>query len=66
LRVAVERALITPEETAQMLSISRSLVYLLVKEGELPAVHVRRAVRLPVAGVREWIERRLADEGERR
>ena len=59
--MAVERALITPQEVAEMLSVSRSTVYALVQRGELPAVRSRRGFRVPAAAVQEWVRRRRAE-----
>lgn len=49
--------LLTVEATAQRLSLSRSTVYELIGRGELRAVHVGRAVRLPAREVSDYAER---------
>jgi excisionase family DNA binding protein len=38
--------LLTAEEVASVLDVSRALVYSMVRRGEIPAVHVRGAVRI--------------------
>jgi excisionase family DNA binding protein len=38
--------LLTAEEVASILDVSRALVYSMVRRGEIPAVHLRGAVRI--------------------
>lgn len=42
----MEKELLTPEETAQLLKLSKYTIYEMVKRGELPAVKVGRRVRI--------------------
>lgn len=52
--------LLTIPEAARLLSIGRTLTYELIGAGELETVHIGRAVRVPVAAVHEFVERRRA------
>ena len=49
--------LLRVEEAARLLSISRSKVYELISAGQIRVVHIDRSVRVPVEGLREFIER---------
>jgi excisionase family DNA binding protein len=46
----------TPQEAAAKLKISRSKVYELISQGELPAVRIGSRRRIVVATLRQWIE----------
>jgi excisionase family DNA binding protein len=47
--------LLTVPETAQVLRISRDLVYELIHRRELPAIRLGRKIRVPAFGLRQWI-----------
>jgi excisionase family DNA binding protein len=51
-----EPLLLKPTEAAEMLRLSRSRVYELVESGALPSVKVGRFIRVPVEGLRRWVE----------
>lgn len=51
-----EPALLTVREAAEMLRVGRNLAYELVQRGELPALRVGRAIRIPRAALLAWIE----------
>ena len=55
--------LLTPEETAARLSLSRTMVYELIRTGELRSVKIGRARRVPVDALREYVERLQSDPG---
>jgi excisionase family DNA binding protein len=50
------RLLLTVEEAADMLNISRTTVYGLLRDGILKAVHIGRSVRLPHAELVRYVE----------
>ena len=52
-----EKLLLTVPEAAKMLSLGRSKTYEMVAAGELPVIRIGRAIRLPVKGLNEWVER---------
>ncbi len=54
-----QRLLLRIPEAADMLGLSRSKVYDLLASG-LPCVKIGRAKRIPVTGLRKWLE---AQEG---
>lgn len=53
-----QKLAVTVPEAADMVSISRSMAYALVARGEWPSINVGRVVRVPVEGVRAWVEQR--------
>ena len=59
---AVER-LLTAADVAAVLGVPRSLVYALVRRGDLPSIRVgNRYVRFRAEAIEEWIEHREASE----
>lgn len=46
----------TVNETARELRVGRNTVYELIRAGELPALHIGRAIRVPVSALRAWLE----------
>jgi len=55
------RLLLRITEVAALLGLGRSTVYELVQRGELPVIHVGRAVRVPAAALERWVERRRVE-----
>jgi len=58
----MERLLLRPQEAAELMGIGRSKVYELLSDGTLPSVRVGHSVRVPLEGLRQWVEER-AQEG---
>jgi|ERR1019366_1182680 excisionase family DNA binding protein len=54
--------LLTIRETGHALAVSRTTVFRLLREGELPAVRLGGATRVPRASVERLISDRLADQ----
>ena len=54
--------LLTVPEAARRLSIGRTLTYELIAAGELPSVHLGRAIRIPARALDEFVARRLEPE----
>jgi excisionase family DNA binding protein len=57
----VEQLLLRAEEAAKLLGLGRSKVFQLLASGELPSVRIVRAVRVPAAELRVWVERRTKE-----
>lgn len=53
-----------PEVGAE-LRLARSSVYELIQASELPVMRIGRAVRIPRAGLEDWVERQLREQSER-
>ena len=58
----MEKLLLRPKEAFEMAGVSRSTGYKLIASGEWPKVPVGRAIRIPVNGLRQWIERKLSEQ----
>ena len=57
--------LMTAPEAARMLHVSRTMIYLLIGSGELPTVHIRRALRFRSEDVQAYIRNRAKSTGKR-
>lgn len=57
------RLLLTPEEAAERLSLSRTTVYELVRKGRLQSVKIGRARRIPRAALQEYVETLVGSQG---
>lgn len=51
------RLLLTVEEAADALAISRTSLYVLLGKGEIPVVHIGRSVRVPVDALSAYVAR---------
>ena len=49
--------LLKPKDAAQMLNISRSLVYQLIRSGEIPVVRIKSTVRIKAKDLEVFIEK---------
>ena len=56
------RLLLTTEEAAEVLNISRTTVYGLLRDGALRAVHIGRSTRLPHAELVRYVDALSADD----
>lgn len=57
--MANEKLLLKIEEAGQMLSVGRAKAYLMAASGEIPTVKMGRSIRVPLAKLREWVERQV-------
>jgi excisionase family DNA binding protein len=55
----MERLLLRVSETAKIIGLGKSKTYELIAKGELPSVRIGKCVRVPVAGLQEWVNARL-------
>lgn len=51
--------LLTANDVAEILRIGKSTVYLLLQRGDLPSVHIGRAVRIRPVDLEHFIDRNL-------
>lgn len=62
-----DKLLVNLNEAAAALSVSERMVRYLIASGELaPVVHIGRSVRVPVATLRDFVEKRTEDVTARR
>ena len=60
----LEKLTLKVEEACKLTGFSRGMGYQLVARGEWPSIRVGRSVRVPVAGLREWVARKSAEGTE--
>lgn len=56
--------LLDVQEAARMIGIGRSKLYELIRKGDLPVVHIGRAVRVPTAALRVLVDQMLAEQSD--
>lgn len=54
------KLLLTAEEAAEALSLSRSTVYVELSAGRLESISVGRARRIPVDAIERWLQSKRA------
>ncbi len=52
----MEKLLLRVTEAAELASVGRTTAYQLIASGAWPVVRVGSAVRVPLAGLRAWVE----------
>lgn len=62
----MEKLLIRPKEMADALGLGRTKVYELLASGVIPCVKIGKCVRVPVKGLREWLDVQQAQPYERK
>ena len=60
--MADQAILLKVEEAARLLSIGRSKLYELLAAGEIPAVHIGRAVRINREALEAWVREQGANQ----
>ena len=55
-----ERVLLRPEEAARRLSIGRTQLFELIRDGKLDSIKVGRLRRIPTASLQKFVERQDA------
>lgn len=58
----IKRSLLTVEEAALRLSIGRTTMYALLKDGQINSVRVGRLRRIPVEALAEYTARLVAEQ----
>ena len=58
----MDKLLLRVEEAAALASVSRTTGYELVASGQWPSVQIGRARRVPLDGLREWIETKRVNQ----
>jgi excisionase family DNA binding protein len=62
----MERLLLRPTEAAEVIGIGRSKMYELLARGEMPSMRVGGSLRVPLAQLREWVDRKVEESGAAR
>ncbi len=55
--IHAERIVLTVEEAAERLGIGRTMVYALVRSGDIESIAIGRLRRIPVDAIDEFVER---------
>ena len=55
--------LLKPKEAARMLNISRSLIYQLIRSGDIPVVRIKSTVRIKASDLDDFIEKNQQNQG---
>jgi excisionase family DNA binding protein len=58
----IAKILLKVTEVRKSTGFSRSKLYSMIASGELPSIRVGRSVRVPADALREWIERKMAEQ----
>ncbi len=59
----MDKLLYKPSELVDVLGISRSMIYLLIQQGEIPHITIgTRGIRCPAEGVRQWIDKKSSHQ----
>jgi excisionase family DNA binding protein len=59
--LGLDRLLLSPDEVAELLDVSRSRVYDLMRKRELVSVRIGRCRRIPVVAVQRFVEQLIED-----
>lgn len=60
----ITKLLVKPGEASELMGVSRSTIYELMRSGELDSVLIRSSRRIPVAAIERYIERLLDNRSE--
>ena len=53
-----QRIAVSVPEAGKLVGVGRTLAYSLAATGEWPVIRIGRSVRVPVEGLKRWVERR--------
>lgn len=56
-----DRVLLTVEETAEQLGVGRTLVYKLIRNGEIASIQIGRLRRIPLSAIHEYARGLVSD-----
>lgn len=59
-----EPLLLTVRQAAELLNLSRSVVYQLIGTGELPSLTIGACRRIPAEALRRWVSERTEAQGQ--
>ncbi len=63
-RLAVSDALLTVEQAAEFLQVSRGLVYVMIRSGEIPCITFHRVRRIPARDLDDFIKRSWVNQSQ--
>lgn len=60
----MQNLLMTPAEAAASIGVGRTRIYDMIAKGVLPSVRIGRSVRVPMEGLKAWIEMQVAGSAD--
>jgi len=58
-----EKLLLSPEETCEVLGVKRSMLFKLLEAGTIPSIKLGKLRRIPVEGLRSWVQKQVEEQG---
>jgi len=58
---SMERMLLRATEAAEIVGLGRSKMYELIAKGIVPSVRIGKSVRVPVEGLRQWVQKQVEE-----
>jgi excisionase family DNA binding protein len=56
------KILLSPEETCEVLGVKRSTLFKMIEAREIPSIKVGRLRRIPVEGIRQWVQKQVEEQ----
>jgi excisionase family DNA binding protein len=56
------KILLSPEETCEVLGVKRSTLFKMIETREIPSIKVGRLRRIPVEGIRKWVQKQVEEQ----
>jgi excisionase family DNA binding protein len=57
-----QKLLLSPEQTCETIGVKRATLFKLLAAGEIPSIKIGRLRRIPVDGLKRYIERQVAEQ----
>ena len=58
------KILLSPDETCEVIGVKRSTLFKMLETGDIPSIKIGRLRRIPVEGIRQWVQRQVAAQTE--
>ncbi len=58
----MDKLLLRPREVTELLGLSKSRVYQLLCQRQIPSVRIGRSIRVPSQALTEWVEQQQLDQ----
>jgi excisionase family DNA binding protein len=56
------KLLLSPDETCEVLGVKRSTLFKMLEAGAIPSIKVGRLRRIPIAGLKDWVQRQVDEQ----
>jgi excisionase family DNA binding protein len=61
-----QKLLLSPDETCEALGLKRATLFKLLAIGAIPSIKIGRLRRIPVDGLRRYVEQQVAEQADGR